>query len=132
MALNRARQCFVQHIASLQALRHFIVEVGVGAEYARTGKLVSARLVKKLHQQDLLREEQLISLRLKNIELHNKCALPAACHLLILCLPVGSSSAVTCWCHTWRCTLGVLQDGKAGADIEAEGGASRGATLYRL
>ena len=58
----------------LQALRHFIVEVGKGAEDPNTGKLIRAQLVEKLHSQDILKEEKLISLRLKSIELRNKCA----------------------------------------------------------
>lgn len=60
--------------ACLQALRHFIVEVGKGAEDPNTGKPIKAQLVEKLHSQDILKEEKLISLRLKSIELRNKCA----------------------------------------------------------
>eukprot|EP00892_Ulva_mutabilis_P012321 jgi/Ulvmu1/9461/UM052_0029.1 len=54
------------------ALRHFIVEVGKGAEDSSTGKPIRPQLVEKLHNQDILKEEKLISLRLKNIELRNK------------------------------------------------------------
>lgn len=63
----------------MQALRHFIVEVGKGAEDSSTGKPIRPQLVEKLHSQDVLKEEKLICLRLKSIELRNKHASAGTC-----------------------------------------------------
>ena len=51
-----------------------MVEVGKGCECARTGKPINEKMVEKLHRKDVLKEEKLVSLRLKNIELRHKCA----------------------------------------------------------
>jgi hypothetical protein len=61
----------------VQALRHFLREVGKGAEYARTGAPLSESAVAKLLRADDARESTLIGLRLKNIELTTKCAAAA-------------------------------------------------------
>ena len=58
----------------MQALRHFIVEVGKAAEWPRSGKPMNAKQVETLHAQDLAKEERLVALRLKHLELHTKCA----------------------------------------------------------
>jgi hypothetical protein len=55
-------------------LQHFILEVGKGAEFPKTGKLLGEARVEALHKQDIQKEGQLIVLRLKNIELNSKCA----------------------------------------------------------
>lgn len=59
----------------MQALRHFVVEVGKGAVHARTGKPLNPATVARLHAADITREERLIGVRLRNIELQNKCEL---------------------------------------------------------
>ena len=58
----------------MQALRHFVTEVGKAAEYPRTGKPLGAAAMAKLHAADVAREERLVTARLRNIELRNKCA----------------------------------------------------------
>jgi hypothetical protein len=63
----------------LQALRYFMVEVGKGCECTRTGKPIIEKLVERLHRKDVAKEEKIVSLRLKNIELRHKYS-PAAPH----------------------------------------------------
>lgn len=72
----------------VQALRHFIVEVGKAAECPRTGKQLAAARVERLMRHDLAKEEALIVLRLKNIELNAKCASPPTLPLLHASCPV--------------------------------------------
>jgi Domain of unknown function (DUF4201) len=68
----------VTMLPPVQALRHFVLEVGKAAEYPRTGVRLSEAAVARLHKADSAREETLIGLRLKNIELHTKCGATAA------------------------------------------------------
>jgi hypothetical protein len=69
-----------------------MVEVGKGCECAKTGKPISEKLVERLHRQDIEREEKLVSLRLKNIELRHKCATSP---MQIVCHSPNISSSTT-------------------------------------
>ena len=61
------------------------MEVGKAAEWPRSGKPMNPRQVEKLHSIDLEKEERLVALRLKHIELQNKCAAGQAVPLRWCC-----------------------------------------------